>query len=252
VRKIPLLLFLRLILLPTVLSADEVFLKGAGSISGRIVEQTDTMVTVDLGSGVMGVPMAHVERIVRARGPLDEYQERAARLAPVDMEGWQELGRWAAHQGLSTQSRQAYERALEIAPNDPETREALGFVLLDGLWVTEEEGYRARGFVRYAGEWMMPAEAQMLIDAAAAEQERRDAAQTAREAGSAKLLEDLRAEYAAEKAVEDQAWEEDRARWHQFLFWGGWGYGLTSWPLPSFFYQGPYERPSHHHAQGRR
>ena len=67
---------LALLLVPTIALADEVFLAGAGSISGRIVEQTETMVKVDIGGGIMGVPMSRVERIMKGRTPLDEYDER--------------------------------------------------------------------------------------------------------------------------------------------------------------------------------
>ena len=66
-------------------------------------------------------------------------------------------GLW--RQGLSTQSRQAYEKVLSTAPDDAEAREALGFVQLGGRWLTEEESYRARGFVKVDGEWLTPAEA---------------------------------------------------------------------------------------------
>src|SRR4029079_9869251 len=38
---------------PTLLFADEVFIRGAGSVSGRIVEQTATRVVVDIGGGTV-------------------------------------------------------------------------------------------------------------------------------------------------------------------------------------------------------
>src|SRR5262249_8504325 len=66
-RKSPLvLLLLTAVSLPTALFADEVIIKGAGSISGRIVDQTATSVVVDVGGGTIGIPMARVERIVKA------------------------------------------------------------------------------------------------------------------------------------------------------------------------------------------
>ena len=246
-RRIPFLVS-GLLLLPTALLADEVFLKGAGTISGRIVEQTDTMVTVDLGGGVMGVPMAHVDHIVKARGPLDEYDDRAARLAPGDVGGWRSLGAWAAQQGLSAQSSQAYQKVLAVAPNDPEAREALGFVQLNGKWVTEEESYRARGFVKYDGEWMTPAEAQMLESKAAAEQAQQDAAQQARQAETDKMLAENRAATAAQRAADDQARANADAGYGAPVDWGGWGYGATTWPTGSAGYvPGSFKpaQPSH-------
>jgi len=226
VRKAPFLLFL----VPAVLFADEVFLKGAGSISGQIVEQTETMVTVNVGGGVMGVPMSRVERIVKARHPLDDYAERSGRLGPQDVDGWRQLARWATQQGLSAQTLQAYQNVLAVVPNDAEAKEAQGFVLLDGRWVTEEESYRARGFVKYDGEWMTPAEAQLLEQNAAADQARQDAEQRARDAETAKLLAESRAAKAAERAADERARELEDAGWSQPVYWGGWGYGVTTWP----------------------
>jgi len=226
-KKIPLLLLLA----PTLLLADEVYLKGAGSISGRITERTATMILVDNGDGVIGVPLSRVERVVEARSPLDDYDQRAARLGPSDTDGWRKLGRWAAQAGLSTQSRKAYEKVVAIAPDDAEAREALGFVLLNGGWVTEEESYRARGFVRQDGEWMTPAEAQATQAAFAADQERREAERRAIDAEIAASEAQARADAAEKRAKE----AEEKARQYSYpTYWGGWGYGVNYWPASTY------------------
>jgi len=240
---LPLSFLLPLLFLPsTVLFADEVFLKGAGSISGRIVDQTERLVTVDVGGGTIGVSMAHVDHIVKARTDLDEYDVRAGRLARWDVNAWRALGRWASRQGMETQARQAYERVVEIMPDDPEAEGALGFVMLDGNWVTQDEAYRARGFVKYQGEWMMPAEAQLRRDDAAADRASWEAAQSARASELEKLKADVQAQYAAEQARDDE-WRAEGAAWfysHAYG-WDGWGYGYgaTTWPASLGF---------HHHS----
>ena len=91
------------------LRADEVRLKGGASFSGRIVEQTDVLVTMDIGDGVVGIPSARIEKIVKGHSPLDEYDARAKALKPDDQEGWRTLGRWASQQGLQAQARKAYQ-----------------------------------------------------------------------------------------------------------------------------------------------
>jgi hypothetical protein len=219
VRKTPFLL----LLVPTVLLADEVFLKGAGSISGQIVGQTDTMVTINIGGGTMGVPMANVDHIVKARCPLDDYDDRAKALGAQDADGWRALALWATQQGLSAQATQAYQHLLTLVPNDPEAKEALGFVLVNGQWMTEEDSYRARGYVQYDGEWMTPAQAQVAQTNAANDQARRDAEQRAREAEAATRDAEARTKDAEARAKKAESYSAP-------LYWGGWGYGVTAWP----------------------
>src|SRR5262245_62674965 len=127
------------------------------------------MISIDIGDGVVGVAMSRVDRIVKARSPLDDYDQKAAQLAPGDEKGWKALGRWAAQEGLSAQSRKAYQKVLSIATDDAEARQALGYVQFEGRWMTEEESYAARGFVKYDGEWMTPEQAQQAQQFAMAE-----------------------------------------------------------------------------------
>src|SRR5258705_11482775 len=98
-----------LLLLPAFAYADDVHLKGGAVFSGRIVSQTETMITIDIGDGQVGVAMARVDRVVKGPSALDQYDARAARTAPNDANGWRALGLWAAQQGVSAQSRQAYQ-----------------------------------------------------------------------------------------------------------------------------------------------
>jgi tetratricopeptide (TPR) repeat protein len=216
---VPLLLFL----LPSALLADQVFLRDAGSITGKIVEQTATNVRVDVGGGVIGVPMDRVDRIVKGRCALDDYNDRAKKLGPNDVDGWKKLGRWASQEGLRAQAQDAYKQVLKSAPNDPQANEAMGLVQLNGRWVTETESFQARGFVEYDGEWMTPAQAQVAQTQAANDQARRDAEQRARDAEAATRDAEERAKEAEERAEESE-------RYSSPMYWGGWGYGVTAWP----------------------
>jgi len=218
--------------MPALLFADEVYLKGGGSFSGRIVEQTEKTITVDIGDGVVGVPMTRVDRIVKGRSPLHEYDERAGRLGPHDVDGWRSLGRWASHQGLSAQSRQAYQKVLLVAPDDSDARQGLGFVLVDGRWLTEEDSYRARGYVKYDGEWMTSAEAQLAQSSAAADQSRQDDERRANLAKADKIQAEAQAQKAEERAkrAEDSDSWNNWDTWNQPVNWGGWGYGVSTWP----------------------
>jgi hypothetical protein len=212
---------------PGVLFADEVFLKDAGSISGRIVEQNDQTVKVDIGDGFMAVPMSRVDHIVKGASALDEYEARAAKLGPQDVEGWKTLARWAWKEGYPGQARQACQKVLAIAPNDPDARKALGFVSVDGKWVTREEGYKAKGYVKYDGEWMTQSEAQAAQAALAADRARRDEETKANVAANTAAQEEMRKEKADEQARIDK---EQAEKLNPPVYWGGWGYGASTWP----------------------
>jgi hypothetical protein len=227
-RKAPLLLFF----VPALLFADEVYLKGGAKFSGRIESQTDTMVTIDIGSGVVGVAMSRVDHIVKGHSPLDEYDERAKKLGPQDVAGWKSLGHWAAEQGLSAQAREAYGKVVAAAPNDAEARQALGYVQVGGQWLTEEESYRASGYVKYQGEWMTKEEAEREDAAVAAQQAQQDAERQANIDHADAILAESRAQKAQERAEFDA---RNTSLWDLQVPWGGggWGFGTTVWPSGS-------------------
>lgn len=215
---------------PAALLADDVYLKGGAKFSGRIVEQTETMISIDIGAGVVGVAMSRVDHVVKAPSALDAYDQKAAKLGPRDAQGWRELGRWAGQEGLSAQSRNAYQKVLAISPDDPEAREALGFVQFDGRWMTEEESYAARGYVKYDGEWMEPALAQLVQENAAAEQARQDAEREAQQQAMDQEIAQLQAEAQAAKAEKQAEWDRSTQNWDFPVYMGGWGYGVSAWP----------------------
>jgi hypothetical protein len=215
--------FLAVVLLPRAAPADEVFLKGGGRLSGRIVSRTATTVEVDVGAGRIGVPASSVVRIEEGRSPLHEYEERAGAVASSDVEGWLALGEWASARGLGAQAREAYHRALAASPDDPRANEALGNVRMDGRWVSEDESYRARGYVWYEGEWITAAEHETLLRERDADTERhrqnQEAESRAREA-------EARAQEAEARAREAEAQQTSEG----LPLWYGWGAGPVAWP----------------------
>jgi hypothetical protein len=219
-------LLLAAVLLPAAASADEVYLKGGGKVSGRVVQRTATSVEVDVGGGKVTVPADRVERIEERRSPLDDYYDRAGRLAATDAVGWQALGRWASDQGLSSQAREAYTRVLAVLPNDPEANGALGRVSVDGRWMAEAEGYRARGYVELDGDWMTPAERDAILRERAAT----EAADRQKVESEARVRDaEARAREAEARAAEAEAAAAEPAQ-EGIPLWWGWGPGPVMWP----------------------
>jgi len=205
-------------------SADEVYLKSGGQLSGRIVSRTAEKVVVDIGAGQITVRASTVLRIEEGRSALQEYEERAGQLARGDVDGWIELAKWAEGHGLGTQATEAYNRVLAVSPDDPRANLALGNVRLDGRWVSEEEGYRARGYVRFEGEWMTPAEQQAIERQRDAEAQRD---RQLREAEARQREAEARAAEAEKRAREAEAEQSSEG----IPLWYGWGAGPAVWPV---------------------
>jgi hypothetical protein len=231
---------LRLVLaaavLPLAAGADEIFLKSGGQLSGRIVSRSATQIDVDVGAGTIGVPASSVLRIEEGRSPLDEYDERASRLPAGDADGWVALAQWAEGRGLGSQAREAYRRALAASPLDPRANEALGNVLVDGRWVSEDESYRARGYVSFEGEWMTPAEREAIQREQSAQAE----ADRAHQEADARVREaEARAEEAEARAREAEAESSEGVTWYGY----GWGGGPVYWPSRPVVATRPSTRP---------
>lgn len=177
---------LGLAIVPALVGADEIYLRGGGRITGIVVERTPQAVLIETGPGRVGLPLSRIERIVDAGSALATYQQRAANLAVGDVDGWAALARWAAERDLQTQSRQAWQRVLAFDPGHPEANAALARVQMNGVWMDSDEAYRARGYVPFDGRWVTPAEHAALLREQAIEdasaQQRREAALRVREA----------------------------------------------------------------------
>jgi hypothetical protein len=113
--------------------------------------------------------------------------------------------------------------------------------------VSEEESYRARGFVEFEGEWMTPGERQAILA------ERRAQEEADRQALAAQIQADQEAaaaQEAQEQAEQDEFWQDNLPQMGDSLYWG-WGVGPTYWPaVPA--QPGRPARPAQLPARGRR
>lgn len=161
--------------LPLVAGADELFLSSGGHLTGVVVEHRADAIVIDVGAGRVTIPAALVTRVVEGTPAFAVYRERAARLADTDVAGWLALGAWARDRELLTQSHQAFEHVLAVDPGNAVAHRELSHVVVDGRWMTAEEGYRARGYVYFEGSWITPEERAGLIAERAADAQARQA-----------------------------------------------------------------------------
>ena len=192
--------------------ADEVFLRGGGHLVGDIVRRDARWVVVDVDIGHVTLPAAHVERIVPGeRTAYAQYRDRAARLAADDLDGWLGLAVWARASHLATPARTAFLRALEIDPASTAAHEGLGHVRVGDRWMTVDEAWRARGYVRHEGRWMTPAERDVKVreSEARALREREERARDEAEAAARETKVRLRDLEARVKEAEARAREAE-------------------------------------------
>ena len=229
--------------------ADEIHLKGGGRVSGRIVERTPTRVAIETGPGRVTLPMSRVERIVEGQSALDVFAERAADLRAGDVEGWAELARWAEERDLLTQARVAWQRVLATDPTHPEANAGLGRVALDGVWMSSDDSYRARGYVSYEGRWLTPAEHEAALRERAADEANR---MQMREAALRVQEADARAREAEALAREAEAGADQSGGIPLGYAYGGYGYGgYGGWGTVGPGYPGRPGRPTHPMGPGR-
>jgi hypothetical protein len=225
--RTPALTFVALVL-PLATSADVVHLKSGGAFSGRIVGRSATAIEMDIGAGRIGIPTANVARVEESHSPLQEFEDRAARIPAANVDAWLALGDWADAQGLGTQAREAYNRALSASPDNARANEAVGNVYVGGRWLGGDEAYRARGYIKFEGQWMTPPEHEAILRERAAEDamehQRRESEVRTREA-------EARADEAAARARQAEADAAAAEKAQDGLpVWYGWGAGPTVWP----------------------
>lgn len=209
-----------LVLLSDRVSADVLHLKTGGRLEGILVAETRSLLTIDVGMGRLSIPRTSVFRIERKESALSEYRTRLASLRPGDVSALADLARFAAAQGLRSESRAMWTRVLSLNPQDAEAHLALGHVLLDGRYVDEDERNRANGLVRFEGRWMSAAEQSSLLREREQRTSNERQLEEARKASRAAEERALRAEREAERAR-----AESRAAPSALP---AWGYGATT------------------------
>jgi hypothetical protein len=157
-------------------SADEIYLRSGGHLSGVIVRESASSVEIEIGAGVVTIPRALIQNIVQGPSALAAYQARARALSPNDVAGWLELAEYARTSGLTGQARDAYRRVLVLDPNNAVARHGLGYRRVGEQWLTQDEAMQAQGYVHFEGEWVTPVQRDaVLAERESARRERLDA-----------------------------------------------------------------------------
>jgi len=103
-----------LLLAPAALLADTILKKDGSELVGRIIEEEEGRVCIEVQLGRMAakiwVPRSEISNIERGSTPGEEFQARLLALAPHDLAGHRALAEWAKEQKLLAE--EGYVKAL--------------------------------------------------------------------------------------------------------------------------------------------
>ena len=136
------------------LLADVVNIADGGRVVGKIIRETEDDVTILTVKGViLRIPKERIESIERG-SPEEIYKKRLAEIPEDDVDSLYQLALWCRDVGLKKQAEQLFKKIIKISPDHREARWALGYILRDGKWISEEQWRKEQGFVKYKGEWV--------------------------------------------------------------------------------------------------
>lgn len=135
-------------------AADEVRLANGGRLSGMVREAGDHVV-VRMAAGDAILQRADVVAVIPGWTLLHEYEEKLesaeATGAPSALF---ELAVWARDNGLFRYVPPLLARVVVAVPDHAEAHRLLGHFPHEGKWMTEDERFRALGYVRFRKTWV--------------------------------------------------------------------------------------------------
>ena len=145
--------------------ADLIRLKSGGDLRGKILPETLTdareLSVRTVTGALVTVSREQVDFITRRSLTYEEY-ELKARLADQTVAAQWELADWCVSRRLMPQREKHLEAVLELDPENAQAHKALGHVLREGRWTTQEEDMLARGYVKHQGRYITPEEKSLL------------------------------------------------------------------------------------------
>jgi len=239
--------------------ADTVTLDNGKALEGHVIDKGDSII-LEMAQGSVKIAKSRIKSISSKVTPQDEFRCRFAgiqaaveahKLEPADAAGrFFVLAEWAGEQGLARGRADALRRTLDLDPEHAGAREACGFVLQDGRWLTKTERNKELGFVLHEGQWVSPEAAREAQQAReAARQKQREAERAEAEARRKKAeAEKLEAERDLAAARQERLEDSRSPRWgynrNNFGPWS-WNGPLVGWspnlPMePYSYWQWPY------------
>ncbi|MEX0718650.1 MAG: HEAT repeat domain-containing protein [Planctomycetaceae bacterium] len=150
------------------LQADVIKLKNGGEIRGTIPRKAGTLldetVTIEtLGGGVVTLERKEIQFITWRSPAVEEFESKVREVPRDDLDALRELVEWCREKGLTEQRMTVLERIIELEPDDPDARAALGHSRYDGQWMSRDERMEAQGYVKHRGKYLTRQELDLIL-----------------------------------------------------------------------------------------
>lgn len=129
--------------------ADGRVLEGSVTVSG-------TTVIIRHRLGEVRVDRSQIVKVEETDDVWDQLDRLRAELAQGTADERYRFAVFCRENGFADDARKAFLSVLRVDTDHPGARAALGYVKVDGRWVTVEDRNRALGLVQHEGEWMTP------------------------------------------------------------------------------------------------
>ena len=138
----------------------EVFLlRTGGRIEGELLNTERTAAEPYFLRTPLGVRLAlapsQVLRVVVKTDVEKQYEALLPALASTAEAQWQ-MAQWCKEAGLLEQRKRHLASVIALEPDHEDARAALGYLHIGSRWMTQEEFFTGRGYVRSGGDWKLP------------------------------------------------------------------------------------------------
>ena len=150
---------------PAMVRADVFLLTNGGQVEGDLVNRDEAprkhYVVKTAHGGQITLDRKLVANVVVRNDAERRYEELLPKM-PLTVDGHWKMSEWCRERGLYAQREHHLTEILKLETDHQGARLALGYSKVEGEWTTQEQFYKKRGYIRYAGGWKLPQEIEML------------------------------------------------------------------------------------------